>query len=873
VPGAPAPPEEDPLAISPHDRRLRVFVSSTLEELAAERRAVREVIARLRLTPVLFELGARAHAPRDLYRAYLAQSDVFIGVYGERYGWIGPGMTISGLEDEYDLSAALPRLIYVRREAPGREPRLAELIVRMQADGGTSTTPYDSPEHLAELVADDLAVLLTEHFATSAPAPPGLAPGWVPTPEAPMVDRTAELALVTELLGDPAVRLVTVSGPGGMGKTRLALAAAEAQVPSRDGVWWVDLSPVQDAGDVPAALAAAIGVSPEGRRPLLDLLAGRLAGRRALLVLDNAEHVLPAAPVLAELLARCPTTQLLVTSRTLLGLRGEHDVPLGPLPVPDPAERDAAAVEAAAAVELFTARARRADPSFAVTSEGAAALADLVRRLDGLPLALELAAARVRTLPPSVLVHRLDRALDLAGDADAPRRQRTLRDTLAWSHDLLTPAERTLLARLSVCAGGWTLDTAEAIGSLDGDTDGDTDGGIDGGIDVLEALSGLVAASLVTSTPSAGGEPRFRMLGLVRTFAAERLRERGEQEAVAERLARHLAGVAAAAAAGLDGRDRRQWRARLDDEATDLGSALRWAVDTDRADLAIALAAPLARWWWARGELVPMGRLAEATAALPSAGALGARDAGFLLWARGATLVAQGRLEEAQPLFADLVDGARDRDDPWLLGHGLVGLALTRPPEDPELPGLYADGVAALRRTGDSWSIAYALVPSGDVALLAGDVPAAVRAHEEALELARSIDDDHLTATVLDQLALDALLAGDVSGARHRLAASAELHRAVRDQEGLAYCLDGLAAVCLAQGDAPAAGRLAGAAAAARAALGISVWPLLRPLTGRLDELVATALGADEDRRQRAAGAAAGPWTALEQGLAAVGGG
>jgi predicted ATPase len=835
-----------------------VFVSSTLEELAPERRAVRDVISRLRLTPVMFELGARAHPPRDLYRAYLGQSDVFVGIYGERYGWVAPGMPISGLEDEYELSGGLPRLLYVRRDAPQREPRLSELIARMQADSGVSTTPYDDAEQLADLVADDLAVLLTERFSAAAPSPPGLAAGWLPTPDTPLVDRREELALVTRLLGDPTVRLVTLSGPGGIGKTRLALAAAESLVGDRDAVWWVDLAALSSADDVPAAVAAAVGVSAEGQRPLLELVGDRLSGRRVLLVLDNAEHVLAAAPDLRLLLSHCPGTQLLVTSRSLLRLRGEHDVPLGPLAVPDPADRDLEPITAAAAVQLFTARARRADPSFTVTEETAGALAEVVRRLEGLPLAVELVAARVRTLPPPVLLRRLDRALDLRGDADAPDRQRTLRDTIAWSHDLLAEPERTLLARLSVCSGGCTLDTAEAIGAVDGD------------VDVLEALSTLVGHSLVASTDAGDGEPRFRMLELVRAFAAERLRGRGEEEQVRERLARHLAALSAEAGVGLNGPEARLWRARLDAEAVDLQETLRWAVATDRADLAVALAAPLARWWWARGELVAMGELAEATARLPSAARLDPGAAALLRWARGATRVAQGRPAEAAPLFVELVADARERDDPWMLGHGLVGLAMTRSPDDPQLPGLYAEGVEALRRSGDPWSIAYALVPHGDVALLAGDVPAALLAHEEALELVRSIGDDHLTATLLDQLGFDALLAGDVAGARARLTESAALHREVRDQEGLAYCLDGLAALCLATGEPHAAGRLAGAAEAARAELGVTVWPLLQSLAAQLDQMVASALGPEADRRERAAGAAAGPWTTLDEGLAVL---
>jgi tetratricopeptide (TPR) repeat protein len=234
--------------------------------------------------------------------------------------------------------------------------------------------------------------------------------------------------------------------------------------------------------------------------------------------------------------------------------------------------------------------------------------------------------------------------------------------------------------------------------------------------------------------------------------------------------------------------------------------------------------------------------------------------------------IALGRDEEAAPLLAAVVEDARRRDDPWLLGHGLVGLAMTRTAEDPDLPGLLAEAVDALRRSGDVWSVAFALVPHGDAALLTGNVPAAVRAHEEALGLARGLVDEHLTATLLDQLGLDALLAGDASAARERLAEAASLHRAQRDREGLAYCLDGLAGLALLSGDARTAARLSGAADAVRTALGIAVWPMLRPLVTQLTDGIRAVLGDADDRAERTAGAADDPWIVLDAGIAAVSG-
>ncbi|MGY1650155.1 ATP-binding protein [Geodermatophilus sp. SYSU D01119] len=853
-------PGPEPAApIGTPDRRLRVFVSSTLTELAAERAAVRAAVTSLRLTPVMFELGARPHPPRDLYRAYLRQSDVFVGLYGDSYGWVAPGMAVSGIEDEFDLSDGLPRLLYVRDPAPDRDPRLAALVERMQATGGASTVPFSDPARLGEQVADDLAVLLTERFA-ARPAPgapvPGLTPGWLPEPPTPLVDRGTELGLLTGLLRAPEVRLVTLTGPGGIGKTRLALAGAAVVRAERDGVWFVDLAPVRDAAGVPVAVAGVLGVRPEGARPLVDVVAERLAGVSALLVLDNAEQVSGVAPVLAALLERCPRLDLLVTSRSVLGLRGETDVPLQPLPVPAPGAPD----PAAPAVQLFTARARAADPSFTAEGEDAAAVGELVRRLEGLPLAIELAAARVRVLPPRALLRRLRSALDLrAPVADLPDRQRTLRATLEWSHELLGAEERLVLARLSVCTGGCTLDTAEAVAAVDGD------------VDVVEALSALVAQSLVAPDDAAGGEPRFRMLDVVRAFAAERLRELREEDAARERLARHLTGVAEAAAAGLAGPDRASWLARLEAEADDLEATLEWAVTADRAELVVGLAAPLARWWWARGRLAAMSELADRTAALPSARRLSPAAAASLRWACGSTAIAMGRPADAVPQLTGLVAEARELGDPWLLAQGLTLLAMTRTPEDPSLRPQLEEAEAAARASGDPWAVAFTLVPLGDVDLLAGDVPAATARHTEALRAARASRDDHLAAAVLDQLGLDALLGGDPDGAAAHLREAAALHRALADREGLANCLEALAGVALLSGRPEEAARLAGSADATRRLLGLRVWPFLRPLAAQLAAAVDAALGPERAAAERAAGARRDGWAALEDALAASG--
>ena len=314
------------------DQRVRVFVSSALQELAAERRAVRDAITDLRLVPVMFELGARPHPPRNVYRAYLAQSQVFVGIYWQSYGWVAPGERMSGLEDEYVLSAGMPRLIYVKSPAPDREPRLAEMLNRIKDSGDVSYQRFSDPEELQSLVQNDLAVLLSERFemahagvgqAQEAPA------SALPAPATPLVGREREAEAASELVLGEGVRLVTLTGPGGVGKSRLALEVAGRLGPGfADGVRFVDLAPVQRADLVAAAIAAGLGLRTSGG-PLIADVKAYLRPRRLVLLLDNFEQVTEAAPLVAELLAAAAGLVVLVTSRTVLRLSGEHEFPCG----------------------------------------------------------------------------------------------------------------------------------------------------------------------------------------------------------------------------------------------------------------------------------------------------------------------------------------------------------------------------------------------------------------------------------------------------------------------------------------------------------------------------------------------------------------
>ena len=570
----------DEVIIRTPDRRLRVFVSSTLGELAEERRAVSRAVSALRLTPVMFEAGARPYPPAEVYRAYLAQADVFIGLYWQRYGQLVPGTQVSGLEEEFDLSGGLPRLLYVRAPAPDREPGLANLLARIKEQSSASYRYFRTSAELGRLVRDDLAVLLSERFAgggqaaAAAPSPAGgRGPRPLPVSTTSLLGRERAIDEAAGLVERSGARLVTLTGPGGVGKTRLAVAVGERL---RDrfgaGTVFVPLDTVTEPGLVLVAVGRAAGADLGRAGSPLEALAETFGDGAWLLILDNLEQVVGVARDLGELLARCPGVVIVATSRTVLGLRAEREYPVPPLPS-GPATAPVAEVAAWPAVALFTDRARAVRPGFALTEANAAAVAEICRRLEGLPLAIELAAARTRLLEPAALLDRLAASLDAlgAGAVDLPERQRTLRATVGWSVGLLDDAERSLLEVAAVFTDGWTIQAAAQVADLEESR-------------ALELSEALARHSLVYLDSTQLG-PRTRMLETVREFVAERLAARPDAAGIGRRHAGFYRALAEQADRPLRGAGPGVWLERLDAEAGNLAAAVRWYLAHDPGPL------------------------------------------------------------------------------------------------------------------------------------------------------------------------------------------------------------------------------------------------------------------------------------------------
>lgn len=590
------------------DQRVRVFISSTINELADERRAARQAIENLRLIPVYFEAGARPHPPRDLYSAYLEQSHIFLGIYWNSYGWMAPGVQISGLEDEYRLCGnKKPKLIYVKR-SNDRQERLNQLLGDIEKSDTACYQQFGDAEELLKLIENDLSVLMSEIFENALLGTQFNQEFTVPTVEgvllkkielpnirSEIIGREEDLRKIQILLTEKNTQLITLLGAGGTGKTTLSIHLGHALLDYyKHGVVFFPLAPVTDHRLVGSTMAEILEIQDSGKQPIEHTLTDYLIDKNMLLILDNFEQIVESSKFLGDILMRCKDIKMLVTSRTSLHLRGEHIYNLLPLALPEENQSVApSALEQYPATKLFVERALEVNPGLEFTSENTVAILDICRRMDGLPLAIELAAARTRYFQPAALMQRIDKALDLVskGQKDLPERQQTLRAAIEWSYNLLSADSQRVFRQLGIFKRSWTLEAADVILN-DGITFCDIEAMTESLLDVS-----LIKPVLVNHSADA----RFNMLQTVHEYANEKLDQSDEGLATKLRYAQYFYELCRAADGKLWTRNAEAWLDKLEYEYQNIRAAFHIFVENQQFAPAWDIYAILSSYWTLRG--------------------------------------------------------------------------------------------------------------------------------------------------------------------------------------------------------------------------------------------------------------------------------
>lgn len=850
-------------SIKTPDQRLRVFVSSTLIELAEERESVRKAILGLRLIPVMFELGARPYPPRDLYTAYLQQSHIFIGIYWQQYGWTAPGLSVSGIEDEFLLSEKMPRLIYIKEPSPERAEGLKRMLNAIM-NTGVSFKTFSNPDVLYNLVQDDLAVLLTEHYELSVTKHPSQDADelnqQIPIPPTVLIGREREVKEITELLNGE-IHLITLTGVGGIGKTRVALEVAR-QVKSSGSrqVCFVPLDSIEKEEDVSAAILRKAFPEIHSSTPPAELLVRLFRGKPVLLVLDNFEHVITAFPVVVELLRQCHDLKILVTSRETLRTSWEVEYALRPLELYGAASTvgPPSFEELSPAVKLFLLRAQAVRPDFKLTSENYGTIVSICQALDGIPLAIELAAARMRLFTPAQLLPRIEHRFDLLKNQmhDAPMRHQTLKATIDWSFNLLTPAEQRLLCLLSVFNGGCSLEAAGTVAS-----DHPAFGKpwdfprqslyINDALNVnltaganearhLELVESLLAKSLAYTSVNKFGMLRINFYQTIIHYCRERLPEMGLEEEANRKHLIYFVFMAESNWGRLKHDNAAEAYELYDNEFDNMTSALDWSV-THEPLLGLRLAVALEEYWDTRA--ITVDAVKWLNTLLDAVEKKGEENMRVMFVARTElcrALFRIARYDEAWELAKQCAAEARENNEPYLLADALGTLCIVNSYalRNENKEAILDEAIALTRKHNYKMRLLDLIQDAAADKIFGGSTAEGLKLAEESLELSKEMKAKRWEAIAYTLLGFGYTLSGNPEKGEAGFHGCLRCSADVNDQMLPVYGLLGCVQVALLNQQIPRALTLLGAVQAIVERPGITIVPVAMNILSTLIDAV-----------------------------------
>lgn len=817
------------------DQRLRVFVSSTLKELADERKAARNAIEAIHLIPVMFELGARPHPPKDLYQAYLRQSHIFIGIYWQSYGWIAENETISGLEDELLLSENFPRLIYIKEPAPNRDEKLNLMLDYIRSRGNVSYKSFSSVKELSRIIKDDLVVLLSERFYSHDEAeeiPEKPVHSNLPVNLSRLIGREKEISDICELILKKEAHLITITGPGGIGKTRLSIAVGNAlQDYFMDGIYFADFSGICEENKIIPELAKIFGItltaSADQTKPIIEFI----SEQKILLIIDNFEQLSQSGVSISSIATKCPNLSVIVTSRNPLNLSIETEYNINALSFPD-ATYDLNEIEMSPSVILFCERARLADKNFELNEVNIYYVSDICRMLGGIPLAIELAAVKVRIFPLKTIKEQLTKKLDFLSSSvkDVPARHKTMKAALEWSYELLSEKEKILFTRLSVFVNGFDYEAIENICCYDMDN-------------AYETIESLLTKNLFRKDGEVNGVVRFSMLELIHKYSFELFEQSGEAELIRTILAEYYLEKVRNESSGFYGAVEAKISSVWQLDILNIMNALETLFEWKRYPELMEMIYSLWPVFWIFNNENILEKRIDLHKLLQYDGDLSDELKAKQSWLAGSAAMERGDLETANRMF-------RTAGELFQQTNNIRGIAWTnllinslennsgKSISDEYILKAYAYSAELFKQSKDLWGESVARQYSAAFEMTRGNFTQAIELYKNIRKIVKQMVSSSLEGYIVSLIALAYIELNDFEKASDQLKEATEiLHIGILD-EGVAYCLQIITYYCFRINDNYNAMILAGLCNKIFSSYNFTPWHMLSRLFEYIDDKV-----------------------------------